>query len=998
MKIQGPPPSVADVKDLQQFNLGKRIEPADHTLDDHDIPRLRSLLERTEQLRQTVTQDDIAIHTPGALHGVMAKEIGPHLIAQRRYESSVAQDQVGLRNFTQRRSAALGSIPGAQAIASQYGQSFAADLVDEKPFYPRLSIANEPEVTYHRGWPWEGLQAHLTSLYTKMHGPLPKDHDVAFANSHRAVDYFQALFKAISKSDQPLPPPQPLAQGIFAVPFHTDHMEQVEEFQTLIGARPSSYQAKRVLCGKLPPFQPSDKADNFRAMSPLVRSQPNAPSNRLRLASPNEGTGALAHTAADLVDSAVAILVSRKLLARHRQDPLLQLGILGLHEQMENLCTLHNDTARFGNAYRALMEELHVILAQTKPYSLQDFKDGALRQLHNRIEPALLEKLKPPEVHLATSGMNAILQGLEVARMATGDGKFTPLSTKRHGQTPLYYEVETLLSYTGRKSSPESKTLLATLNNSVPEPPIRDQDPWDVEAVIEATRAQVAKHKTGEVPFTLVLDTTLERREDLKALTNELQNELVTGKLQIVVCKSYQKFANLCSSKVMAGGIFVLGAESPARKAHDAHLKTVEKELNWMGNDESQLMTHFIQSGHQEFNLLERAVENAKFVRDNFFSGQGEHAEIDGYHQHLPFAMISGHRAHDGFDYPSLILHNAQGESDSYEYAPTRNIDMERSRSRASFAFSETTLSAIPDLPGYDPLMIRLAFGQESKAELTEMFYMTSRMLLDNSLTGPLGARSHINELINAALKPEQQQATANKPLAHKLVMVGVNEAASLDDRLRAKGSVSAMRKSLEEKNGQQGFTLNKVVSVISHLGHVTFDNGLMDILAGSPDRLVVDQLLEGLISSNMPGVSRVGREAVARFHARLCEVDMESDEPSVRQQGIDRLIEGLSRLRVMHVRGAFLNVVPDGLFEAQTANARERLLDVLVQPLSVEARVAMIERQLAKKQFSFAEACLDRLERNNGGRNPLVNAIVTNHRTTLQQAMVLGSGRKVLS
>lgn len=323
-------------------------------------------------------------------------------------------------------------------------------------------------MTYHRGWPWEGLQKRLTSLYIKTHGPLPKGHEVAFANSRQAVAYFQASLKAISKPHRPLPPPQLLARSIYAVPFHTDHTEHMEELQTVIGARPSSYQAKRVLCGNIPLVRPSRAVDNCTALKPLMQSNPNAPSNRLRLASPNEGTGALAHTAADLVDSAVATLINSKRLTR---------------------------------------------------------------------------------------------------------------------------------------------------------------------------------------------------------------------------------------------------------QAGDAHLKAFEKDLNWMENDEAQLITHFIRSGHQEFNLLDRAVDNANFVREHFFTGQGEHAESDGHHQHLPFAMVSQHSV-DKFTAPSLIFRNAQLEPDSYEYNPFLNIDMERIRIRASFAFSETTLTDIPDLPGYDPLMIRVAFGQESKAEL----------------------------------------------------------------------------------------------------------------------------------------------------------------------------------------------------------------------------------------------------------------------------------------
>jgi hypothetical protein len=84
---------------------------------------------------------------------------------------------------------------------------------------------------------------------------------------------------------------------------------------------------------------------------------------------------------------------------------------------------LHNDSARFGNAYRAMMEEMHVILTATRPYTLEHFKAAALHHLEStsRMDVALASQLKMPETYLATSAMNAIWQGLEVAAIASGE-------------------------------------------------------------------------------------------------------------------------------------------------------------------------------------------------------------------------------------------------------------------------------------------------------------------------------------------------------------------------------------------------------------------------------------------------------------------------------------------------------------------------------------------------------------------------------------------------
>jgi hypothetical protein len=438
----------------------------------------------------------------------------------------------------------------------------------------------------------------------------------------------------------------------------------------------------------------------------------------------------------------------------------------------------------------------------------------------------------------------------------------------------------------------------------------------------------------------------------------------------------------------MAGSITLLGANSLVRQQADAHLGSIEKSTAWMANDEAQLMTHMIRAGHQEFRLFERAVANAAFVRDTCFTGEGEHASFDGYYRHLPFGMLSERSNDNDFDSPELTIRNAAGEEETRVYGPTDNINSHLLRERDSFGFSETVTAQMPHLDGYDSEAMRVSFGQESKAELMEMFYMPSRLMLaDGSNFSPRGALEHVNELVQGALTPEQRSASVHKSLAHKLALIGANQAPRLDDQQRLNGSVASMRRALEHQNEGQAFTLNKVVSVVGHLGSLTLSQKMMTRLAAGADREVADQLIEGLMGSNMPGVSRMGRETIARFHASLCEADMNSSDPARRQQGVQRLVDGLARMQVASIRGAYVNCVPDAVFDAQPVELRQRLLDLVFRPLSTTARLELINTQLKTKQLSFAESCIDMAEREDGGRTPLVTQFLDKHRTTLAQA-----------
>lgn len=987
MKIPTQSPSHALAQALNPVDPGNRPKSANDALKD-DAQRLGRLRDRVVQFREPSQGAEAKLSIRSS---DLAKEIGEQIRNQYGYDRDVSLDQIGPTNFTQRRAALLKRVPGGQCIAAQYGQTFAAEMSDFAPFYPRMMIDNEAELDYHREKPAPTLQKSLEWLYarlrdSKAHGVLPKDHDVVFVNSADTLNLFQKYLSAspgqgaVGEKLQD----ERLGRGIFAVPVPKKLRQAAEELIVLMGARPSSYQAKRVLCGKLPDI-PKAKIDNKKHIELLEPDLPNAPTRRLRLADPNIGTGAMAHTAADLVDSLYAVLTEHgRLKEKHIYNPMLMYGLNGISAHVEELNSLHNDTIRFSNAYRAMMEELHVALVATRPYTEKDFKKIANEQLTARLNPAILGSLKEVEVYMTTSGMGAIMQGLSAAINLNEEKSFKLLSTKLHGNSPIYFEATRLMEVLGQKPSATSRTLMAVLNNSYPAANGHSQEPWGVKAVVDATRAEVAQQRPGARPLILILDTTVEHREDLPRLTDGLKDELLQGKLQIVMCKSYQKYANLCSSKVMAGNITLLGTDIPERKLIDDYLRAAERSNDWINNDEAQLMTHFVSSGQHEFQLFDRSVANANFVRDTCFTGQGDHAAFDGHHRHLPFAMVSMYAGGDDFNSPALQIRNAAGHDTSHKFEPHDDLDEHMIRQRDSFGFAETVQADMPNTDGYNFAAVRLSFGQESKAELTEMFYMPSRLLLkEGSTADPRDVRAHMNDLINDALTPDQRRDTADKSLAHKLALVGANEAATLDDSQRL-SNVASMRRILEQQKSQQGFTLNKIVSVVGHFGNMVLNQKLLERLASGPDRGVVEPLLDGLIGSNMPGVSRVGRETVARFHAELCSFDMKSENPEQRRRGVERLVDGLSRMNVASRRGAYVDVVSDALLAEQPAKLRERLLDLVFQPLSPKAQIALIDRHLNNGHLNFAEACIDRIGRQDIRRTPGLSNVVAERRATL--------------
>ena len=172
------------------------------------------------------------------------------------------------------------------------------------------------------------------------------------------------------------------------------------------------------------------------------------------------------------------------------------------------------------------------------------------------------------------------------------------------------------------------------------------------------------------------------------------------------------------------------------------------------------------------------------------------------------------------------------------------------------------------------------------------------------------------------------------------------------------------MRTELEQPEEPKGYTLNRIASIVGHLGNLLINNALIDDLASGPDRGIAEDLLEGMMGCDLLGVSNKGRETLARFQVVLCQTDMRSPHQAVREQGVQQLVDSLKRMNVSASRGAYWNCVPDKVFKEQTPAMRTQLLERVFLPLSMATKFSLIQTRLNKGEAEIAKACLDAMQR----------------------------------
>jgi len=210
-----------------------------------------------------------------------------------------------------------------------------------------------------------------------------------------------------------------------------------------------------------------------------------------------------------------------------------------------------------------MMDEIGIIVAVAKNYVRTDYRD-AMRAILLERAPSIRERVDiGVSSHLVSSGMDALATALWVA-----------LSTRQHQEVtrptePVdYYETDLLLGKLkkGETVTPRKDVLVAALN---PSTPFAAPDP--AKLVVDVLAGLDAR--TTDSPFALILDTTIQTaprpggRSQLDVVLGGLRDAIGTGKLEVFLCKSFQKYATFGFGKVAAGDLTMLSKKDDLASA-----------------------------------------------------------------------------------------------------------------------------------------------------------------------------------------------------------------------------------------------------------------------------------------------------------------------------------------------------------------------------------------------------------------------------------------------
>jgi hypothetical protein len=398
-----------------------------------------------------------------------------------------------------------------------------------------------------------------------------------------------------------------------------------------------------------------------------------------------------------------------------KHDPLIANALDALARVANALPTLTGDSPRFFAGYAAMLEELNILLIAARPYGKDDFKAAALTMLKARAGKVLDQlHIAPPETYLCSSGMEALLRGgLDAARALNGSARFRGLADQVN--QPLYYEIFKLPRH-DEKAMAGQEVFMASLNASLPgrEGASDETNNWDAQKVLRRMQEWFATHEVhADRPAVLLLDTSVEAQgpdgtSDVAAVLAGLKDPLNDGRLRILLCKSLQKYT-LGSGKIMAGAVTMLARPDARTEAAARQLRAAEEDLDWMQNDESQLLTHFLTHAHaSELALIGNAARNAAFIDEACLRARPDAAGRSKTRREdaTPF-VVAGLR--------EVTVTAANG----VDVRPVSAMDLVTPQItlRGGFGYLHTAAYTL------DKPLWRVSAGQETPAELTEQFY-----------------------------------------------------------------------------------------------------------------------------------------------------------------------------------------------------------------------------------------------------------------------------------
>ncbi|PXF31469.1 hypothetical protein WH50_09745 [Pokkaliibacter plantistimulans] len=916
----------------------------------------------TVRLSAPQAQDDNVssrLHLDGRV-GRLKRALEQEVERHGHYDQALSLEWSEGASVAKRRRLNLGQLPGAEQIAAQYGLSFASREPAPAGSLPQLTLDHGGNAQYLRSHLPEELKAQCQQAFHARYGQ-PAPTAVYVNGPHTALAVLQGIGESNLKQapvaylKQHLLPVHP---GLFALRLRPRDVAVAEQLLGTYGAVPSAYAVVAAASGPARSVVANPHLDNQQLLSQLRDS---GVCQRLQQLPAGHSLAALGKAAAAQIEALCTVVDERQLAVAHRHNPVLANGLQHLQRAADSLPSLSHDSQLFGNGYELLQEELQVCLSALQPYTLDDFKQAARPMLGAAGLPAGVVA----EVHLLSSGMQAIATSLRLAEKMTGINAVEEAVSEQAGITPVYFEVESLHTDMDLESS-DGNAVLATLNHSMP--PAAGEKHWGVDSVIDAVRGRLAANaEAGETaPLILILDSTLERRGDMDKLVGQMADALSSGSLRMLVCKSFQKYANLCSGKAMAGAIGLISRDDVLGHQTRGYLRQVEQGMQRMASNDSQLLVNMLHCRDSEFELLERATGNARFVAQTLLRPRRGQNGLLQHDASLPFVVVSSDR-------PALTLQLGTAATAEIRLPCKDYFSPELLPQRSSFAFSHTSMGVIPgDDEAGEADRYRFSLGQESHAELAERFFMPG-LLLQKACTSWSYLHTHqlVQQLTDMAVslasgRPAAagRQPAMAMPLLQKLQLCARLERPPVEDRARLQDEPGALRQQ-QQQDRPRPFFLNKIVSAVNFMGEAMLHHSRPeDWQQPGPARQAVDHLLASLLQSGMPGVSRAGRAKVIEQQAFLCQADMGSPDTEQQQRGLRTLAASCARIPALPSRSRYLLSIPDTVFAQASRTDQRRVLEALLTPLDTASQLAAIDKLLQGQQWQLATACLEQLER----------------------------------
>lgn len=693
----------------------------------------RTPIENHLRLCYQNTRTDVTAGASPLIDDTLIRDVLAELKTLWPFTRSVSIDAISMEAYSRRRMNDLRQ-NGADYFGYLYGTRIArerSDLIGRRGLRVNEAISG----AYQRDEQSKNYRKLCENFYHRRMKKKSND-AVFFVNGMHAVDQLKALrisnltVKSYSK----------LADGLVAMEI--ERLSDTEEYGKLwlavnrnlhiLGLTPSLYQVIKIASQKNVDVRKraKDPIDSSVILNDLCDGE-SSPVHLLRQTPESHHARAAALTVAALIDGLKTIQPSLD------DNAIIANCLRAAQAVVKAMPMLLRDPERFRSGYSVLMDELHIMLAVAKPYTEADFKLAAKEMLADRAG-AILQgmRIEEPETLLFSSGMNAIASAIEVARTLVGDeNSVIGLVAGKYNHE--YFEVirlrELINDSLGSSSGEElnkANILLATLNSSTPTwSPATDDYKWNVESLVDKVSSVLnEKANAHESSSTiLVLDTTIEKEGDLEHLLKTLKNSIEKGSLKIFLCKSYQKYINLLSAKIMAGGVTFIGAKDEETDATFSHLRKLEDELGWMNNEESQLLVHFMKCCHpMELSLLKQAAKNADFVRRICILPESAETGLVRWEEGIPLLLFANS---DNF-LLDFSFANGTKKTDPQDLQTTVES---RIPFRDSFEFFESVHTGVVTTPGGKLDATRISLGQESYHELIEKFYVIGRLHRENS-------------------------------------------------------------------------------------------------------------------------------------------------------------------------------------------------------------------------------------------------------------------------